>query len=52
MTSARDRSDNIHAPAALSPEIGIKTDLIGGWVSPRSGLDAEEKRKSLASAGN
>jgi hypothetical protein len=25
---------------------------IGGWVGPRAGLDAAEKRKSLAPAGN
>jgi len=39
-------SDQIHAPAALSPGKGpLRTHWIGGWVGPRAGLDAMVKRK-------
>jgi len=35
-----------HAPAALSPRKRAPgTHWIGGWVSPRGGLDAVVKRK-------
>jgi hypothetical protein len=33
-----------HAPAALYPR-GKDTHWIGGWVGPRAGLDAGDRRK-------
>jgi hypothetical protein len=41
-------SGQLHAPAALPPgkeSPGIH--WIGGWVGPRAGLDATEKREAL-----
>jgi hypothetical protein len=43
-------SGQIHGPA-LSGERVLGTNLIGDWVGPRAGLDAE-KRKPLALTGN
>jgi hypothetical protein len=41
-------SDQLHAPTTLLLEkISIGTHWIGGWVGPRSGLGAVEKRKIL-----
>jgi hypothetical protein len=42
-----------HAPASSPPRRGPSIHWIGGWVGPRAGLDAvEKKKKSLATAGN
>jgi hypothetical protein len=41
-------SGQLHAPAALPlGEIAPGTHWIGGWVGPRIGQDAVEKRKSV-----
>jgi hypothetical protein len=41
-----DVSGQLHVPATLPPgEIAHITQKIGGWVAPRAGLDAMEKRK-------
>jgi hypothetical protein len=37
-------SGQLHVPASLSPTKGC-TDRLGGWVDPRAGLDAVEKKK-------
>jgi hypothetical protein len=38
-------SGQLHAPAVLPPGEGAPgTHWIGGWVDPRAGLDAVEKR--------
>jgi hypothetical protein len=43
----------LHSPAALTPGEGASgIHSIGGWVGPRTGLDAVEYRKSLVPAGN
>jgi hypothetical protein len=39
----------LHALAAL---LQVKKPWIRGWVGPRAGLDAVERQKSLAPAGN
>jgi hypothetical protein len=45
-------SGQLHAPAALPPgERATGTHWIGGWVGPRAGLDAVEKRKFLTLPG-
>jgi hypothetical protein len=38
-------SDHIHAPAALHPGEGAPSNQCTGWMSPRAGLDATEKRR-------
>jgi hypothetical protein len=44
-------SHQLHAPVALQPgKEAFGTYWIGGWVDPRAGLDAVEKRKTLALA--
>jgi hypothetical protein len=47
-------SGQLHAPhGRLTPEERASgTHWIGNWVSPRVRLNAVEKRKSLAPAGN
>jgi hypothetical protein len=41
-------SGKLHALAALPPrERALGTHWIGGWVGPRVGLDAVEKRQIL-----
>jgi hypothetical protein len=41
-------SGQLHAPGALPPgERAPGSHWIGGWIGPRAGLDAVEKRKSL-----
>jgi hypothetical protein len=35
----------LHAPAALPPGKIPGTDLTGGWVGPRAGLDGCEKSR-------
>jgi hypothetical protein len=54
ITSVHDRSEWWHSRLGrcIPREIDIEIGLTGGWVSPRSGLEAEENRKSLATAGN
>jgi hypothetical protein len=43
---------HLHASAAYIPgEIAPGTHSIGGWVGPRAGLDAVEKRKILPLEG-
>jgi hypothetical protein len=44
-------SGQLHAPAALPPGKGPGTYWIGGWVGPRAGQDAMEKRKFLSLPG-
>jgi hypothetical protein len=40
-------SGQLHAPASLVPgESTLPTNWIGGWVGPKSGLDAVAKRKN------
>jgi hypothetical protein len=41
----------LHATAALPPRKSPGTHWIGGWVSPRAGLDTVEKRKILPMLG-
>jgi hypothetical protein len=38
-------SDQIQAPANLSPGKNLDTHLIGGWVGPGAGLNGLEKSK-------
>jgi hypothetical protein len=45
-------SGQLHAPAALPKERAPFAHCIGGWVGPRAGLDAVEKKKYLAPAEN
>jgi hypothetical protein len=46
LTSAPD--GQLHAPAALPPgEIAPGTHWIGGWMGPRDGLEAMDKRQIL-----
>jgi hypothetical protein len=54
LSSALGGSGQHHAPAALPSGSELPdTHWIGGWVGPRAGLDAmEKKNKSLASTGN
>jgi hypothetical protein len=37
-------SGQLHVMAALPPVKNLSTHLVGGWVGPRAGLDALEKR--------
>jgi hypothetical protein len=47
-----EMNGQLHVPAALSPgEIAAGTHWLGGWVSPRAGLDAVEKGKILTLPG-
>jgi len=41
----------LHDPAALPQEKDPGTYWIGGWVSPRAGLDAVVKKQFPAPAG-
>jgi hypothetical protein len=42
-----------NVPARFPPgEIAPSTHWVGDWVGPRSGLDAVQNRKIVASAGN
>jgi hypothetical protein len=45
-------SGQLHAPGRFTPrERAPGTHWIGGWVDPRGGLDAVEKRKFLPPPG-
>jgi hypothetical protein len=45
-------SGKLYAPAALYPgERCTGTHCSGGWLDPTAGLNAVEKKKTLASAG-
>jgi hypothetical protein len=44
-----EKSGQFHSPVALAPGERVPgTHWIGGWVGPRAGLDAVEKRKILS----
>jgi hypothetical protein len=45
-------SGQIHDPAALPQVKSLRYSLDRGWVGPRAGLDAIEKRKILVPVGN
>jgi hypothetical protein len=52
LTSALVRSGQLHAPAALHPgKRAPGTHWTGGWVGPRAGLDAVDKRQFLTLPG-
>jgi hypothetical protein len=42
-------SGQLHASAALPPEKAAGIHWIDGWVGPRAGLEAVEKRKKIPS---
>jgi hypothetical protein len=45
-------SGQLHTPATLPAGVMVPgTHWIGGWVGPRGGLDAVEKRKLLKLSG-
>jgi hypothetical protein len=48
LTSAIDRSGQLHTPIILSPD----REALGSWVGSRAGMEAEVKRKISASDGN
>jgi hypothetical protein len=54
LTSALDGGEwsGSHPGRFIPGEIATGTHWMGGWVGPRAGLDAVEKRKSFARAGN
>jgi len=44
-------SAQLHAPVRFTPgERALDTHLIGGWVNPRSGVDALERDKFISPA--
>jgi hypothetical protein len=47
LTSALHGSGQLHAPATLPTGEEPQYHQTGDWMSPRSGLDAAEKRKIL-----
>jgi hypothetical protein len=54
LTSALDKDEwSASRPGRYTPgERAPGIYWIGGWLDPRAGLNALEKRKSLSSAGN
>jgi hypothetical protein len=42
-----EKSGQLHAPTALHPGKQPGTHWVGGWASPRAGLDDVEKREIL-----
>jgi hypothetical protein len=53
LTSALDGGSSVSRLSRFTPgERGPSTRSTGDWAGPRAGLDAVEKRKSLAPAGN
>jgi hypothetical protein len=52
LTSALDKSGQLHVPAAIYPAKESLVPIGWGWVGPRAGLHALEWNKSLTPVGN
>jgi len=44
-------TDQLHAPAALTPVNNPESHCIGGWMGPRAGVGVLEKKKFHIPAG-